>query len=63
MNLAVFDATSTGDTLSRLNADSNSIQDALSSKLSMTTSAMGSLVTTIIVCSVLDWPPLTFILL
>lgn len=61
-NMAVFDATGTGEILSRLNADSNSIQDALSSKLSLAISAMGTLVVTITVCFVLGWL-LTFILL
>ncbi|KEZ46403.1 hypothetical protein SAPIO_CDS0722 [Scedosporium apiospermum] len=47
-HLVTFDATGTGEILSRLNADSNSTQDALSSKPSLTISTMGTLVATII---------------
>ncbi|KOS23057.1 Leptomycin B resistance protein pmd1 [Escovopsis weberi] len=60
-NMAIFDAVGTGDILSHLTADTNMIQEALSSKLAISIAAMGNLTATLVVCFVLDWI-LTFIL-
>jgi len=42
-NMAVFDNKGTGDILSQLNDDTKAIQNAISSKLSQTISALGTL--------------------
>ena len=60
-NMALFDKLGTGVILSNLTSDANKIQDALSSKLALSVSAIGNLTTTIAVCLSLDWM-LTFIL-
>jgi ATP-binding cassette subfamily B (MDR/TAP) protein 1 len=54
-NMAVFDDKGTGDILSQLNDDTKAIQNAISSKLSQTISALSTLVATIAVCFALDW--------
>lgn len=60
-NMAVFDSIGTGHMLAQLGADLNSIQDALSQKLSLTLSAVGTLIATYVVSFALYWK-LTFIL-
>src|SRR5690348_9861003 len=45
-NMAVFDDKGTGNILSQLTDDTKAIQEALSSKLSQTISALGTLVAT-----------------
>lgn len=54
-NMALFDVLGTGQMLSQLGADLNTIQDALSQKLSITLSAVGTLVATYIVSFALYW--------
>ena len=54
-NMAVFDDKGTGDILSQLNDDTKAIQNAISSKLSQTISALGTLVATVAVCFALGW--------
>ncbi|PHH65676.1 hypothetical protein CDD81_1762 [Ophiocordyceps australis] len=54
-NMAIFDDNGIGDILSQLNDDTKAIQNAISSKLSQTISAFGTLVATIAVCFALDW--------
>lgn len=53
--MALFDVMGTGQMLSHLGADLNTIQDALSQKLSLTLSAVGTLVGTYVVSFVLYW--------
>ncbi|PHH65680.1 hypothetical protein CDD81_1766 [Ophiocordyceps australis] len=52
-NMAVFDGQGTQDILSHLT--SNTVQDALSSKLAISIAALGNLSGTIAVCFALDW--------
>ncbi|PHH71893.1 hypothetical protein CDD82_6284 [Ophiocordyceps australis] len=52
-NLAIFDAHGSQDILSHLT--SNTVQDALSSKLAISIAALGNLSGTIAVCFALDW--------
>lgn len=54
-NMAVFDDKCTGNILSQLTDDTKAIQEALSSKLSQTISALGTLVATVAVCFAMDW--------
>ncbi|PHH68591.1 hypothetical protein CDD82_421 [Ophiocordyceps australis] len=54
-NMAIFDDNGIGDILSQLNDDAKAIQNAISSKLSQTISAFGTLIATIAVCFALDW--------
>ncbi|KAL5351398.1 hypothetical protein ACLOAV_003257 [Pseudogymnoascus australis] len=54
-NMAVFDDKGTGEMLSQLTDDAVAIQNAISSKLAQTISAIGTLVGTIAVCFALDW--------
>ncbi|KAL7952825.1 multidrug resistance protein [Trichoderma compactum] len=54
-NMAVFDDKGAGEILSHLTDDTMAIQNAISSKLSQTISAGGTLVGTIAVCFSLDW--------
>jgi ATP-binding cassette, subfamily B (MDR/TAP), member 1 len=54
-NMAVFDDKGTGNILSQLTDDTKAIQEALSSKLSQTISALGTLVATVAVCFAMDW--------
>ncbi|KAJ5312435.1 Multidrug resistance protein sirA [Penicillium antarcticum] len=61
-NIALFDDIGTGQMLAQLGADLNTIQDALSFKLSLTLSAVGTLLATYIVSFALYWK-LTFILI
>ncbi|KAJ5950777.1 Multidrug resistance protein sirA [Penicillium vulpinum] len=60
-NIAFFDDVGTGQMLAELGADLNIIQDAVSYKLSLTLSAVGTLMATYIVSFALYWK-LTFIL-
>ncbi|KAJ5496532.1 Multidrug resistance protein sirA [Penicillium fimorum] len=60
-NIALFDDIGTGQMLAQLGADLNTIQDAVSHKLSLTLSAVGTLIATYIVSFALNWK-LTFIL-
>ncbi|GAB0139117.1 hypothetical protein EsDP_00007332 [Epichloe bromicola] len=54
-NMALFDNTGSADILSHLTDDAKAIQSAISSKLSQTISALGTLIATIAVCFALDW--------
>lgn len=54
-NMAVFDDMGAGQLVSQLGADMNVIQDSVSQKLSITLSALGTLVATYIVSFVLYW--------
>lgn len=54
-NMAIFDDNGTGDILSQLTDGAKVIQNAISSKLSQTISALGTLVATVAVCFALDW--------
>ncbi|KAL7940157.1 multidrug resistance protein [Trichoderma barbatum] len=54
-NMAVFDDKGAGEILSHLTDDTMAIQNAISSKLSQTISACGTLVATLAVCFALDW--------
>ncbi|KAK1992218.1 multidrug resistance protein 2 [Colletotrichum falcatum] len=54
-NMAVFDHIGTGHLVTQLSVDMNLIQEALSQKLSITLSAMGTLVGTYVVSLVMFW--------
>lgn len=60
-NMAVFDNIGTGQLVAQLGADVNVIQGGLSQKLSITLSAIGTLVATYVVSFALYWK-LAFIL-
>ena len=53
--MAVFDDVGAGSMLANLTADTNLIQEALSSKLAVSIGAIGNLITTMAVCFSLDW--------
>lgn len=60
-NMAIFDDIGTGQLVAQLGADLNVIQEALSQKLSLTISSMGTLIATYVISFALYWK-LTFIL-
>jgi ATP-binding cassette subfamily B (MDR/TAP) protein 1 len=54
-NMAVFDTIGTGNMVTQLTADANVIQEGISQKLSLTISAIGTLVATYAVSFALNW--------
>ena len=54
-NMAIFDSLGAGPIVSQLTADTDGIQDAISSKLSQTIAALGTFIGMIAVCFALDW--------
>ena len=53
-NMAVFDDNGIGGILSQLTDDANAVQNAISSKLSQTIAALGTLIATVAVCFAVD---------
>ncbi|EGX95969.1 multidrug resistance protein [Cordyceps militaris CM01] len=53
-NMAIFDDNGIGGILSQLTDDANAVQNAISSKLSQTIAALGTLVATVAVCFAVD---------
>ncbi|XWW96038.1 hypothetical protein V2A60_004008 [Cordyceps javanica] len=53
-NMAIFDDNGIGGILSQLTDDANAVQNAVSSKLSQTIAALGTLIATVAVCFAVD---------